>query len=560
MMRSDKASDFGIHSEIRGLLFSSRPSERPALFPHNYFTAPDNYQLSVSARPCAGWTAPQVLPPIQKVRYNPQATGPQATGPQAAGGQAKFRLAPVYALLFLAIVCGSAGAGPLQLSLEGNSRDLGFDGVSAAPGRASLTNEPALQVDAPSLLPGARDVLELRAGHELTYRRKKGDSFTRIESGTASFSLLKSFPKTSGRSYGLGLRFEPNTQDITIRSTSDSGRLHGDFRRFSLSAGMRAGANTSFGLNVGRDTLNSPFDIPTLSFGGIFNNLSQLRTDYTLDRARLEVNRRWGQNTLRAFAGRLSGDAGVRTTGFPDSLRLPVSLSGRELFFDAQHRLSGPRSLSLSYFDSSADGANRALLNGNNDLGPTAGSLSQKRIGLFWRRETPKRALAIGFEKSRSDSAISSTVALGPLDPGNVAAATGSALLEANLHLSSALFKVGYTHQKSESFSYSAGLQAGRARIHGLAAEETRLLFGGVVDRNEKVLKDRTRNVLVPTLGFSWKPGRARLAFQIGQVIPLPEHKSGGGSSGGGGGSSTPSPKSRTFGGTTASVSLQIAL
>jgi hypothetical protein len=500
-----------------------------------------------------------------------------------------LRFAFVGTVILVNMPCGWAG--PVQLGLQGDARDFGFDGVTT---EAELTAEPARQVEAPSLLPQlSHGTIELRVGHELTYRRRKGADFGEIKNGARSISILNSSGRTpdsttgsttkNARStdsssepsattvpetavsrnlslkkrIGWGLRLDQGYQNITVINGPDSGAFRGDITRLILGAGMQLNSKTSIGIGLDRNSIDAPIDIPALNFGGILNGLNRFETDYTENRLRLEINRHFSSATqIRLRGGYLFGGSNLRTSGFADQAHLPIDLSGSEYALDARRRFSGNREIAFSWFQSLIDGNDVATLNGSQVLGTTRAEFSQKRIGLFWRKHNPRRALSFGIEHNALSSSSSASIELGLLDPTNPVASLTTAALDTQLRGKTTMFKIGYVASGTKNFEYRTGMQIGRGRIAGFAAEEARTLFGSI-NRNEVTLRERARNILVPSLALTYKPGRNRLTFQIGQVIPLPQKRSGG-SSTSPGPPGPPQPKSRSWGGTVGSISLQV--
>jgi hypothetical protein len=405
-----------------------------------------------------------------------------------------------------------------------------------------------------------RDAWQLRAAREWTYRKHKGDDLASIGTSGQSLTYLHA-PDTKGEgqpgNFAWGARLEGGRQDVVVLNGTDGGGFHSRARRVTLGAGWRLGSKTNIGLGLDHNTIDAPATIPALNFGGLYNGLAQLHGDYRETRWRLETRHELTSRTmLRARAGFSRGAVKVRTEGFPDVTQIGTPLRGTELSFDARHLLRPGREIALAFNTERSDGTGSARLNNTVDLGPSDAAFSQRRLAIFWRKTAPRRAFAVGLENAQTASHLNAILNLGPLAPGDALASTATATLQTRLRFETTLLKLGYAHRRSPGLEYRFGLQGGTASMSGGASEETRALLGFFSTRSETTLKDRTRGIVVPSLGVVLGRGRGRLTLQAGQIVPLPRRRSGGGGNNSGV-PPTPSPKSHTWGGTAASASLQ---
>ena len=449
-----------------------------------------------------------------------------------------------------------AEAGPLSLIIPDDARAFGFDERLSARSQGPLEPESlAMHPSGLSRFESLPTTVELRGRREFTFRRTRQNppEVTRVASQGLRLSLAGTIGKSGWRYAFSGA---PSERETYLQSRADTS-ANGDFDTFVLGLQKRLNARETLGLSLSRQQVGLPLDVQSLDLGTVLPDVSRFDGRFKETRAALEWERGLSSPTqLRLRAGVLLSSArldvpsttsarfatlGLNTTGVDLGVRLiRASRSGKETVLEA----NGERR---------ADSSPLRLDDGT-ILGEGSGRYEQGFLSLYRRGYTARGAWSLGVEHFGGHGRLAFGADTGPLFPSNPLGGLGRANGQADVRYRATLFRAGRIQQVSKNLQLRGALAFGEVaasvRSRTLAFALVPLL--GQSSNYDGELGPRLG--LIPSLGASFKTGRALFSAQVSQFVPLPER---------GDGAPSPPPipgrtRARAFGGTLASVGVQV--
>ena len=173
------------------------------------------------------------------------------------------------------------------------------------------------------------------------------------------------------------------------------------------------------------------------------------------------------------------------------------------------------------------------------------------------RRPHPSGELNLGLEYLNGHADAGFFSKLRPLFPTDPLLGSGEVQARVALYYRSILLRAGYERQLQSRLRARAGLAFGSISAGDSADAQARILFALSGFDYSKRDKLGPRLSLIPALGLSYGGKRVQLRVELAQYIPLPEKRARS--------SQNPNPnpvpakpRSKTFGGTLAVVSLGV--